>query len=184
MKCPRCDVQLYRQVEIEDNLTAVECTTCAGCWINSANYWSWHESYKPEEESIPEEDIMQVPDVKSEKGKICPECKAILIPSKVGHGHDFRVDRCGLCGGFWLDKNEWEALRSTGLHDDIHKIATNVWQNKIRKENIKEIMRNMYEEKFDAETIKKLNEIHNWIHAHYQKDELLSYLLDEDPYEL
>lgn len=184
MKCPRCDIQLYRQVEIEDDLTALKCTACEGCWINSANYWAWHESHQQKETPIEADRVVNVSVVIGNKGKICPECKAILIPSKVGHGHEFRIDRCGLCGGFWFDKNEWEALRNAGIHNEIHKIATNVWQNNIRKEKIRKIMKKMYKEKFDAETIQRLNEVHNWVHGHSQKDEILSYLLDDDPYKL
>lgn len=184
MKCPRCEMHLYRQVNIEEDLTALKCTVCEGCWVDSANYWSWHESSSAKEASRETGKAVEVSDEMSSKGKICPECLAILIPGKVGRGHDFRVDRCGQCGGFWFDKNEWEALRSSGMHREIHKVATHVWQRTIRKEATREIMRRMYEKRFDRETLARLHEIHRWIHEHSQKDEIVSYLLDAEPYEL
>lgn len=183
MKCPRCEMQLYRHVDIEEDLTALKCTNCEGCWVNSANYWSWHETNSGKEPSVEDGEVLELTERKSEKGKICPECLAILIPGKVGRGHDFRIDRCGHCGGFWFDKNEWEVLRSSGLHREIHKVATHVWQRNIRKEATKAIMRKIYEERFDGETLGRLSEIHKWIHEHPQKDEIVSYLLDDEPYQ-
>ena len=51
-------------------------------------------------------------EVKDVQGaKICPECGRILLKYKVGHGLDFFVDHCSGCGGIWLDKNEWNALK-------------------------------------------------------------------------
>jgi len=173
-------MQLYRKVHLEDRLTAVRCTVCKGSWISAANYREWHAAQTPHgpENS---EGLADVPVVKDERASICPECRAILIPSKVGHGHAFRIDRCGQCGGFWLDNQEWEALRSSGLHSDLHNIATTVWQGKVREESTKKTMRRIYEARFDGDTLKKLDEIHDWVHRHPRKQELLSYILDEDP---
>ena len=152
--------------------------------MNWANYGAWQETADPGESTPEGEEVVVIPERKSGKGKICPECKVILIPSKVGRGHSFRIDRCGQCGGFWFDRNEWEALRGSGLHRDIHEMATVVWQRNIRKDEMRQIMEKIYRERFDEGTLRKLTEIHAWIHAHPQKKEVLSYLLDEDPYKL
>ena len=110
MKCPRCNAGLNRQDALEDKLKAVTCRRCEGHWISSDYYWAWHDSLEPGTDTVSTQDIIDVPDQQGEKGKLCPECRSILLPGKVGHGHEFRIDRCGGCGGFWLDRNEWEAL--------------------------------------------------------------------------
>lgn len=73
---------------------------------NSFQYWKWLATLKgPIPERPPAEESVEVHHTKT--GKLCPECTRILLPSKVGHGLDFRIDRCGNCGGMWFDANEW-----------------------------------------------------------------------------
>jgi predicted Zn finger-like uncharacterized protein len=43
----------------------------------------------------------------------CPECETFLLVQDVSYGGDrVEIDRCGKCGGIWLDK------------DEIHKLMT------------------------------------------------------------
>jgi predicted Zn finger-like uncharacterized protein len=41
----------------------------------------------------------------------CPECETFLLVQDVTYGGDHvEIDRCGKCGGIWLDKNELEKI--------------------------------------------------------------------------
>jgi Zn-finger nucleic acid-binding protein len=41
----------------------------------------------------------------------CPECETFMLMQDVAYGGDsVEIDRCGKCGGVWLDKNEIEKI--------------------------------------------------------------------------
>jgi Zn-finger nucleic acid-binding protein len=41
----------------------------------------------------------------------CAECENFMLAQDVSYGGDhLEIDRCGKCGGIWLDKNELEKL--------------------------------------------------------------------------
>jgi len=41
----------------------------------------------------------------------CPECETFMLAQDVSYGGErLEIDRCGKCGGIWLDKNELEKL--------------------------------------------------------------------------
>jgi Zn-finger nucleic acid-binding protein len=50
----------------------------------------------------------------------CPNCASSLQAEEYGYCSQILVDRCGKCGGIWLDSGELEALerffeRQTGV---------------------------------------------------------------------
>jgi Zn-finger nucleic acid-binding protein len=43
----------------------------------------------------------------------CPECETHMLVQNVAYAGDaVEIDRCGHCGGIWLDKNEMEKIMS------------------------------------------------------------------------
>ncbi len=41
----------------------------------------------------------------------CPECETFMLVQDITYGGDHvEIDRCGKCGGIWLDKNEIEKI--------------------------------------------------------------------------
>jgi Zn-finger nucleic acid-binding protein len=41
----------------------------------------------------------------------CPECETFMLTQDVAYGGDrVEIDRCGKCGGIWLDKNELQKI--------------------------------------------------------------------------
>ena len=71
-------------------------------------------------------------DDSSQRALICPESGRLLLRYRVGHGLRFHIDRSPATGGVWLDKGEWEALKSKGLHVSLHLIFTAAYQRQIR----------------------------------------------------
>jgi len=145
MKCLVCENSDTEFKCIEDNLEAFVCAECAGVWIPAKAYWTWFHSLHAIMPEKPESETLNLPVSDSIQMKICPDCGHFLTKRKVGHGLEFHIDRCQCCGGVWLDKNEWEILKSRNLHDAIHLIFSQEWQEGILHEE----QRRAYEEEIE-----------------------------------
>ena len=180
MKCPVCKTSQVNPVALEENLPAAMCEQCNGHWLSSKNYSRWLDKHGP---TLPEKPFSEVSfEIKdAQQAKICPECGMILLKFKVGHGLDFFVDHCPGCGGVWLDTNEWNALKEKDLHDEIHRIFSITWQKGVREGKMKEKLDALYAARF-GDDYAKARETREWIQSHPQKDALLVFLNDDDPY--
>ncbi len=182
MRCPLCKNTSLSFKSLEEHLIAKECDKCGGLWLSSKEYWKWLKKDKP---ALPEKPFADVDyDVTdSQTPKICADCGHIMLRFKVGHGISFYLDHCNSCNGVWLDKNEWESLKSRNLHDDLHRIFTTPWQDQLRAEEMEGRMEKIYAEKFgdDYPEIKKIRQT---LDAHPKKDEILAYLNDPEPYKI
>jgi len=178
MKCPVCKTQELDLSLLENNLTARHCDKCSGNWILSFEYWKWREQHK---ESLPEASAGQTlppnPTTGALIGKLCPECDKILIKYRVGHGANFSIDQCGNCGGVWFDKDEWEALKARGLHDDVYTIFTASWQSQVRSQETRRAQEEIYRKKFGDEVFDEIKRMKEWIAEHPRKQEILAYLI-------
>ena len=114
-QCPDCHVSLrpitYEGIEIET------CDTCGGDFLDS------HELGKivqirqvkfneQELQSIAQaEPITGVPVAEVDNPVICPKCVQAMDPINYGHDSGIIIDRCALCGGFWLDAGELQKVQ-------------------------------------------------------------------------
>jgi len=183
MHCPVCKTRQLTRVDLDEQLKAATCDGCGGHWLSYSDYDAWLKAHG---ETLPERffsDVtFQLEDVQG--AKICPECGRILLKYSGGHGLDFCLDHCGGCGGVWLDKNEWEALRARNLHDEIHKVFSTSWQAQVRGDRMRERLEAAYKSRFGAEAYQKVKDVRAWIQAQPQKNALLSFLADEDPFSI
>lgn len=113
---------------------------------------------------------------------LCPDCGRFLRRFKIWPDIKFHLDRCGSCNGVWFDANEWEALRDQNLHHKVNMFFTDVWQQKLRTEEMKSRLEKMYVEKFGPTDYQKIKEVRTWLEGHPQGGSLLVYLTDKDPY--
>ena len=176
MKCPVCKDQVMSNQQLEDNLSAHTCGQCSGKWIASYQYWKWKEVSG---KSLSASETIQSSELSLEDdtvAKLCPECGHFLRHFPIGHGIEFGLDRCGNCGGMWFDANEWEVLKGKNLHDDVHKIFSEIWQRQIRDQEHQAAMEAFYKEKFGEDGYRKAQEIKDWIDAHPHKAELRAFL--------
>ena len=183
MQCPVCKTKRCVTAELEEHLKTAHCENCGGYWISHEHYETW---LKHHGETLPEKSYSEVElDINDvQEAKICPDCGRILLKYKVGHGLNFFVDHCPGCGGVWLDTNEWEALQKKNLHDEIHKIFSTAWQNQIRGDQMAAKLDQAYSNRFGADTYQKAKDIRKWFQAQPQKQAILAYLADEDPYRI
>lgn len=180
MNCPVCKNEALEAKSIEENLQAEVCPNCEGKWIPYENYESW---LKTLDEILPakslEQSEMTIPDF--QLARLCPHCRRILIKYNVGKNVGFMIDRCGGCAGVWLDKDEWETLKSINLHDEMQKIFTDYWQETVEREETRRNLEKMYEQKFGAEAYNKIKDFKSWLDSNENGAEILAFLDDDNP---
>ncbi len=176
MLCPVCKNCSLRAQEIDPGLTSSHCPDCGGRWIASYQYWKWREKTGKSLAEKPTEAGIKPPVKDSAAAKLCPECGHFLRRFPVGHGIEFTLDRCGNCGGTWFDANEWETLKSRNLHDDVHKIFSEIWQKQIRDEAHQATMETFYRQKFGDDGYQKAKSMKAWIQSHPHQAELRAFL--------
>ena len=94
----------------------------------------------------------------------------------VGHGLAFGVDRCGDCGGFFLNAREWEALASHGLETRLHFIPSDAWQAEVARglrtaHDAESLVRRL-----GAEDAAELERVTEWIAGHRHRDVMMAHL--------
>jgi Zn-finger nucleic acid-binding protein len=178
MNCPVCKNISLQNKDLGENLTAQACQHCEGLWIPSSQYWQWSQTHPAKPDTEPTPQITSIPAQDSVRPKLCPECGHFLTRKKVGHGVAFSLERCTSCGGIWLDKNEWETLRSRNLHTRIHFIFSDSWQKQVQQQENREIHEKRIEQIIGRDDYKKLQSVAGWIHSHPQKATILSYIIE------
>jgi Zn-finger nucleic acid-binding protein len=181
MNCPVCKSTELVSTDLESNLTSFNCNGCGGNWIRGAEYWKWLEQNSSDlAERLYQEESLHL----AEPGKPidCPECRFRMVKFLVGRGLDFTVDHCEGCKGIWLDQNEWEALKKRNLHDDLNSIFTSFWQTGAQREIRKKKLEGIYVSRFGAEDYAEIKRIRWWLDTKMNKEELLAFLTDRDPF--
>jgi Zn-finger nucleic acid-binding protein len=165
--------------EIEPGLLAYGCPTSGGVWIPLQSYLAWKEHPTQDASEAPVSELPSVSDDSKQRALICPESGHLLIRYKVGHGLPFHVDMSPKTGGVWLDRGEWDALKSKRLHRDPTHIFTAPYQRQIRTEEHEEIVERLLREKIGSEDFAKAAEFKRWLSLHPQREQSCSYLLHE-----
>lgn len=179
MNCPICRDVALKPYGLAIGLTAQYCSKCSGNWLNSYRLWEWLERQRAEGEPVPVQPPMDLPPVTDTPvARLCPECQHIFRKYRVGVGSGFSLDRCGNCGGVWLDGGEWETLMSHGLHTQVARIFSAAWQRSIAEAEKVRNWDRFYSERFGAEDFAELKRIKEWLNSHPKGGELLRYLSD------
>ena len=183
LNCPvDKDSELLR-TELEPNLSSFSRYECEGHWIRGKEYWPWVERHRTQyAERLHEDESLTLaePAIPID----CPECRFRMIKYLVGRGLPFTVDHCTGCKGIWLDRNEWEALKKRNLHDDLHGIFTEFWQAGAKREQRKKKFQQIYVDRFGEEDYKKIRRIRHWMETKKNREQLIAYLTDRDPYDV
>ncbi len=176
LKSPVDEASTLEPVAIEPGFGAMRCAGSGGLWIRPAQYWTWREGAEAYlTEHLPSLGADE-PGCDSGAGKRCPEDGYFLIRHRVGHGLDFHVDRCGHCGGIWLDRGEWDALKRESLHNDLHLIFTSAWQAQVRWQLLREAQEQRLTARLGPADHEELNRITKWVMNHPQRHMILAHL--------
>jgi Zn-finger nucleic acid-binding protein len=181
LKCPVCKtVPLAAVASLEEGPVAHPCAQCGGPWVVPKDYWKWLEGRNVgNPEPPPAENPVDLPVKETETPKFCPDCGRFMRRHKVGHGVAFAVDRCGTCGGFWLDANEWTILKSRHIHERLHFLASDAWQADVARQEREKGHEQIVLDKIGPEDLEKIKTIKLWIEGHPRKAELYAVLLDK-----
>lgn len=180
MKCPACKMYDITAVELETHLASFTCSHCGGNWIRDVEYKEWRKNHGEDLPVKPGNDkAIQFTSV--ELARLCPDCNRILVKYKVGHDVNFTVDRCGGCGGVWLDKNEWATLKERNLHDNLYEFFTEPWQSVVRREEARRNMEFIYKNKFGEEDYERIKDFKLWMDKHPLRNQILAFVTDGNP---
>ena len=183
LKCPRCKSPDLQAAELEAGLRFRGCPECHGNWVRGKEYWKWLEQHGP---NLPERFDQDSGLSLAESGTHidCPECRFRLVKYLVGHGFSFTIDHCEGCRGTWFDKNEWQALRERNLHDDLNSMFTSFWQDEAEKLARKKRLERIYIARFGLDDYNEIERVRTWLATRPNRQELLAYLTDKDPFDV
>lgn len=169
-----------QRVQLEPGLEAFQCPKSGGYWIPLQSYTIWQERHRDRIHPLPPDYEPRYEDASGQRALICPESGCVLIRYRVGQGLKFHIDRSPKTGGIWLDSGEWEALKSKNLHDELHLIFGAPYQRRIRTEESRKQLKQLFAQKIGAADFVRVNEFKNWLRHHARQRDIVSYLLDED----
>lgn len=181
MKCPVCKTDSLSSAELEVNLFAEICSKCSGKWVSSESYDTWLEDHGTILPELPAEDDSDMSIPEFELARLCPRDRRILIKFKVRRNLPFLIDRCGKCGGVWLDDKEWIALKERNLHDELNKIFTDHWQEEVKRNETRRTLESIYKEKFGEDDYRKIKDFKTWVEHHEKSGEIKAFLRDKNP---
>lgn len=174
--CPVCREETLASKELEPNLSANPCTKCGGIFIGAPDYHEWLRRSDGNLPEKPADDSINLVSGETTGPRFCPSCRFVLVKYSVGKGTQFAINRCGHCGGMWLDKNEWEILKSRNLHDDLHLVFSDSWQSNVRAEEHSQAMAEIFREHL-GEELEEITRIKKWLKSHPKSDALHAFLL-------
>jgi Zn-finger nucleic acid-binding protein len=165
--------------EIEPGLTAYECRKSGGFWIPLQSYTAWQEKHPSRQtDASTSANTPVVQDDSARRALICPESGRLLLRYRVGHGLPFHIERSPATGGIWLDKGEWEALKSKGLHVSLHLIFTASYQRQVRSAEYGATLKETFRDRIGAADFAKVAEFGAWLANHPKRRDICCYLLD------
>jgi Zn-finger nucleic acid-binding protein len=182
--CPMCENAVLLRSTFDGDLPINECESCGGTWLRANEYAVWLRT-----QEIGFDGVLKAAGLRlthqikdSNQAAVCPDCGHFLRPYQVGSKVDFHLDRCSHCNGVWFDKHELDVLKAAGLGDEINLIFTKPWQEKVQDEIAADRLAEMYLERFGTDDYERIKGIREWLGHHPNRNTLLAYLLDEDPY--
>ena len=169
----------FQPIELEPGLRAFVCPKTGGQWIPLSAYFMWRELHSSSTTPLPPDYKPELADDSFQRALICPESGYLLVRYRVGRGLTFSVDRSPKTGGVWLDVGEWDALKSKGLHDELHLIFTAPYQARILSEAAEGKLQNRFRERIGAEDFKRVDEFRSWLRHHPKRRDIIACLIDD-----
>lgn len=124
MQCPR-DRSVLVNENYEGDVHVDRCPSCNGVWLQRGELEAIQETlerdYSAELRRI---DVVALAYEQARQAAqppiACPSCGSSVQAEEYGYCSQILVDRCGTCGGIWLDSGELQALerffeRETGV---------------------------------------------------------------------
>ncbi len=173
MNCTQCKGYRLAPVSIDEGLVAAACPKCEGVLLPLINYRYWIDQNIDVDKG--DLDDVVVEDVG--KAKLCPKCSRLMTKFQIGAESNNKIELCSYCDEVWLDKGEWQLLKSQDNHTKLPSIFTDAWQRNIRIEKQKENLKEHYRQQLSPDDFDKLDVFKEWLDQHPNKHQLRQYLI-------
>ena len=180
MNCTKCKSGVLQPSFLDGLFRAHTCSGCGGNWILVEDFVAWKEQNSEFQFAADHTVTEDTEDTK--KALLCPVTGTIMRKFKITAGTDHRVDYSAPGGGIWLDKGEWDLLKSEQVAGTLNNVVTQHWQKQIQRESSASNLSAIYSQKFVEENYEKVKAIRAWLINQPNKADLRAYLLAEDPY--
>ena len=167
--------------EIEPGLSAYVCPKSGGIWIPLPSYLEWQAKQKGETGVAPKKPVTAPAPAEDAQRKalFCPESGRLMIRYKVGQGFNFHIEVSPVTGGVWLEKGEWEALKSKGLHVALNHIFTASYQRKVRAADYLSVLDQAFRDRIGQADFKKISDFKAWLDKHPKRADICHYLSND-----
>ncbi len=115
MRCPECQAELSE--ERYEGMRIFACRSCGGEFVGAEELMriieTREERFDPQllEELADREPVYGVPSDSVDRQVICPACENPMGVVNYAGDSEVLVDKCGACGGVWLDHEELEKVQ-------------------------------------------------------------------------
>ena len=175
MQCSNCKNVPLEPQELELNLVVAGCPSCHGALVSLMNYRFWADRYAIA--GVADDAGGDIDISESESVHSCPKCSRLMMKYQIGPQSNHKLDLCSACDEAWLDKGEWQLLKTLDLQGKLPKIFTDAWQRNIRKQKQEIALNERYEKWLGQEDFSKAREFKGWLLQHPQKDAIKQYLI-------
>ena len=74
-------------------------------------------------------------------------------------------------------------MKKRNLHDDLNLMFTSFWQNEAQRLERKKKMEQIYVGRFGEEDYAEIKRIRFWLDTKTNREELIAYLIDKEPFD-
>ncbi|GAA6136442.1 hypothetical protein NBRC116583_01890 [Arenicella sp. 4NH20-0111] len=179
MNCTACKKGVLSPAYLDVMLPSHACNECGGVFLRMIDYFRWQE----DNENI---DLVANPPVgihaeETSTAILCPKTGVLMTKYRISKDTEHRLDFSAAANAVWMDKGEWELLKTAGLATRLNNLFTSHWQHDIHAQESSEVMRELYARRF-GEHYAALSEFRAVLDAMDDKHEAIAYLMAEDPY--
>ena len=174
MQCPSCKKSALVPTKLADGLPSFMCQSCEGHLIEVLSYRFWSDrGSAAARDSV---NLVASEPMDSKHALVCPQCQKVMTKYRMSDAVSNRIDLCGNCGRFWIDRGEWALVRSLNLDTNLTKIFNEPWQKAIRQSQASLAKSHRLRETLNDEEYQRLVDLREWINGHALKEDILDFL--------
>lgn len=104
-----------------------------------------------------------------------------MLKYRISSNTEHKLDLSPAINAIWMDKGEWDLLKSEGLAKQLNAVFTDTWQRRIRQAKTEDVLQAMYEREF-GDRYQDIQAFRKRISDMPNKAEVIAYLVSDNPY--
>ena len=174
MQCPSCKKSALVPTKFAEGLPSFTCPSCEGHLIEILSYRFWSErASATARDSV---NLVASEPTDSKHALVCPQCQKVMTKFSLSGSATNKIDLCGNCGRFWIDRGEWALVRSLNLDTSLTQIFNEPWQKATRQAQVSLAKSHRLRETLSDEEYQRLVDLREWINGHPAKATILDFL--------